>query len=146
MFVVVMLLPTHFLYEWAWGMVAFVDKIVEIRLWLMVMKIYGVCGQKIDINTYLYMPNPILKKSVPNQVERQKWNTKRCILGTPPDPLILLGFSTKNPKSGTPFGRFLEHHLAVFWNTIWPSSGTPFGHFLEHHLPVFWNMLINLSN
>ena len=140
MFVVVMLLPTHFVYEWVWGMVALVDKIVEIRLWLMVMKIYGVCGQKIDINTYLYMPNPILKKSVPNQVERQKWNTKRSILGTPPDPLILLGFSTKNPKSGTPFGRFLEHHLAVFlehhlpvfWSTICLFSGIPFACFLEH--------------
>jgi len=30
MFVVVMLLPTHFFYEWVWGRVAFVDKIVEI--------------------------------------------------------------------------------------------------------------------
>ena len=117
-----------------------------IRLWLMVMKIYGVCGQNIDINTYLYMPNPILKKSVPNQVERQKWNTKRRIFGTPPDPLILLGFSTKNPKSGTPFGHFLEHHLAIFWNTIWPFSGTPLACFLEHHLLVFWNMLIHLFN
>ena len=85
------------------------------------------------------------QKSVPNQVERQKWNTKRCILGTPPDPLILLGFSTKNPKSGTPFGHFLEHHLAIFWNTIWPFSGTPFGGFLEHHLAIFWNTISPFS-
>ena len=113
----------------------------------MAMKIYGVCGQNIDINMYLYIPNPTLKKSVPNQVERQKWNTKRCIFGTHPNPLILLGFSTKNQKNGTPFGRFLEHHLAVFWNTICLFSGTCWHiHFKLINVSMSFTNLFSMSD